>query len=348
MEEGIDMKHFLILFIFVVLLASGCLSDRVIPPHLQRIHLNVSIDNDIVHSKDNVEFLLSFMNVWGTEKVVNIEYWITDADNNTYYRNSCDYLLPSDYNSNTSRQAYIYSWQKPGTYYVNAMINTEGISFNDTTSKPFTVIRSPVSSFHYAYDLSVVDHPEDIEMVLGENKTITASVISSGGYRAGDTRFDLSGLPSPWYKIERIGITELEPYDAAEFEIIFMIPYNALPDAYKITLSAYNVDKPAYGYLNIYVSNNTQTMVEGSIKRANYKYEKFRETARWYQETKDLTAVYSEYEKGMNEIESAEGLAEQGRWQDARKRIEAANVYHERADELLAVAEYTGLCWPNR
>ncbi|MFH7903870.1 MAG: hypothetical protein QW409_02880, partial [Candidatus Aenigmatarchaeota archaeon] len=195
-------------------------------------------------------FEITIINMGETSMDVFIEYFISDAQGNTYYYSSEWIYSPAGTNKTILREAYIFSNQPLGLHYLNVIMTYDTIKpplgANETfyvieakpqpipspaappAAPPVTPVEKPAEIIKN-YSIEFLYIPSEIRVVAGEEKAFLIVIKNVGNRPLTNIEVKLLGIDESWYRIKNSSIKVFNPNDTLIFEIYLTIPSKVKP-----------------------------------------------------------------------------------------------------------------------
>jgi len=316
---------------------------------------------DEVYREDYFDFEIFLINMGDVGQDVDVEYWVTSADNDTWYYKNFTVFTPAAGNITLTRSAYIYSSQPYGQHVIHVKVTYDTILPSITTSATFQVVQKPVTptppeppappgpgpgpaptpTVPPSAELLITDYPSDIGVVRGWEDIRYVKVKNVGETLIDNVTLVLTGVPSPWYEVKPAISGELEPGNETVFVLVFSIPVNAMTGEYiaSIVASAGRAADEKEFKLSVFKSQHE--LVENELKLVNEEYTKtLQETNLAEKYGKEVTEVRNILKEARIHIDRAETEFNAESYTEAMTYISTAWELIRRAQEELGETEY--------
>jgi uncharacterized membrane protein len=307
-----------------------------------------------VYREDYFDFEINIVNMGDTGQDVDVEFWVTSPDNDTWYYRNFTVFTPAAQNTTLTRSAYIYSTQPYGQNVIHVKVTYDTILLPIVTDATFLVIRrpavtpptptptpTPTPDVTVAKNITIIEYPSDIGIVRGWEDIRHVKVKNTGDASIDNVSLAITGIPSPWYTVKPSISRTLPPNNTTVFVITFNIPVNAMTGEYPIALVVSDgvIGDERAAKLTIFKSQ--RELVESELNKVKEKYaEVVAETDMAARYGKDVTEVRNILKEAKVHIDRAEAEFNAESYTEAMSHINTANELIRRAEEELGKTEY--------
>jgi uncharacterized membrane protein len=309
-----------------------------------------------VYREDFFDFEILVLNMGEIGQDVDIEYWVTDSSNSTWYYKNFTVFTPAGDNVTLVRNAYIWSMQPLGQHRIHVKVTYDSILLPIETSATFLVVETPSyrpppeptgpSAPTTIVDtggdnISIIEYPVDISMVRGWEDIRHIKVKNTGESLLENVTLSLLGVPSPWYSVNPRISRDLPPGNTTVFVISFSIPKNAMTGEYNISFVAAGDAVGDERDAKMRVFRSQAELVEDELERVKEEYaETVRETNLAEKYGKDVAEVKNILKEAKVHIDRAEAEFLDESYTEAISHINTAWELIRRAQEELGKSEY--------
>jgi hypothetical protein len=321
-----------------------------------------------VHQGEYLDFTVTLDNKGEVSQDVQLEWWVSSG-NTTYYQNSGWILTPALTNQTISRQAFIYTNQPLGTYFLNVKMTYDNIQpplfanstfivlspqQNVTTSTiPPVVVTIPaaVPTGEVIYvkspptekklsDIIIERYGTNISLAKGMIKIESVTVKNTGQVNLTNISLFILGIPTTWFNITPQNYKVLTPDDSVVFLINFNIPKDAQIGEYKITLSAFSATAEDKKSATITIFQSLKELLEYELNKIKMDLQELEIDIRVAEKQgKDVSSVRLFIDEIKTQINLTEDNLKNGRTEEALENIANAKNLIDRARDLLSKLE---------
>jgi len=312
---------------------------------------------DEVYREDYFDFEINIINMGDVGQDVDIEYWVTSNDNQTWYYKNLTVYTPAAANTTLTRSAYIYSSQPLGTHVIHVKVTYDIIQPSITASATFQVVQKPTGAppsgptipvpseptptVTPERNISIIEYPQDISIVRGWEDIRHVKVQNTGEGSTKDISVVIVGIPTPWYEVEPELSGTLPPGNFTVFVITFDIPVNAMTGEYAISIIASDGVAADEKQSKLFVFKSQQELVRNELDKVKEEYENIlEETNQAEKYGKDVSGVRSILDEALIHIDRAESEFNNQSYIQALSHINTASDLIERAQDELGRTEY--------
>ncbi len=217
--------------------------------------VRITLFENEVPQSSYLDFLIAIENKGEVTQDVFLEYWVTSASNITYYSTSEAVLTPQFTNQSFTRNAFIYSTQPEGTYYLKARVTYDGVQPSILANVTFIVTKAapnvtvPPLIVTGAYptlaatetipaSLFISKYNSHISLARGFTRIERVVVENNGQVELSNVTLLLLGLAPGWFNITPQVYKSLAVGASSIFLVEFNIPNNARVGEYGASLLA--------------------------------------------------------------------------------------------------------------
>lgn len=310
-----------------------------------------------VYREDFFDFEIVILNMGELGQDVDVEYWVTDSSNSSWYYKNFTVFTPAEQNTTLLRNAYIWSMQPLGQHRIHVKVTYDSILLPIETSATFLVVETPTYTPPSgeptgptgptttvetgADNVSITEYPVDISMVRGWEDIRHVKVKNTGESLLENVTLRLLGVPSPWFSINPKISRDLPPGNTTVFVVSFNIPKNAMTGEYNISFvaegDAVGDERPA----KLRIFRSQAELVESELERVKEEYAKTVKEADLAEKYgKDVTEVKNILKEAKVHIDRAEAEYLDESYTEAISHINTAWELIRRAQEELGKSEY--------
>jgi len=335
----------------------------------------ISLVRNEVHQGEYLDFAVSIDNKGEVSQDVNLEWWVSSG-NTTYFHQSGYILTPALTNQTITRQAFIYTTQPLGTYFLNVKMtydNSQPPLFANSsfivlaqqqnmttpTYPPVTVIVSPGAPTgevvtikqpppeRETKDILIEKYGTNISLVRGMLKIETVTVKNTGQVNLTNITFFITGIPMTWYNISPENYRSLAPGDSVVFLINFNVPLDAQLGEYTI---GFNVLSSAAGdkkSTSITVFKSLEELLKEELDKIKNTLQELEVDVKIAEkEGKDVSGVLILLDEIKSQITLIEENLKGNKTEEALKNIANIKSLIDRAKDLLSKLETTQIKKP--
>jgi len=322
-----------------------------------------------VRQGDYLDFTVTIDNKGEVSQDVYLEWWVSSG-NETYYKNSGWILTPALTNQTISKQAYIYTNQPLGTYFLNVKMTYDNVQPPLFANSTFIVLAQqnitlptypPVTIIYPSYpsaptgevifvkppptekklrDILIERYETNISLVRGMIKIESVTVKNTGQLNLTNVSLFILGIPTTWFNITPEGYKTLKPDETAVFLINFNIPKDAQLGEYKITLSAISGDIADKKSATITIFQSLEELLKDELNKIKTALQELEIDIKVAQkEGKDVSNVLIFVDEIKSQINIIEDNLKNNKTEEALKNIANVKNLIDRARDLLSKLE---------
>ncbi|MCS7093981.1 MAG: NEW3 domain-containing protein [Candidatus Aenigmarchaeota archaeon] len=311
---------------------------------------------------EELDFNILIINMGEVSQDVFIEYWVSSPDGTKYFQSSEAVFTPALTNKTFLRNAYIFSNQPLGLYYINVKVTYDYVQPPIIANATFIVIAKnvtqverpivevpiptgqmvlpvpvPVPTANLTAGLMIEKFARNVSVARNAVKTEVVVVRNIGGIELGNVSLTLVGIPLAWFNITPSNYYKLKPNETAVFVITFNIPKNANTGVFPVTLIASSNLIADSKEISITIYKSIEELLEEEISKLEDEYADLVIKAKIAEkEGKDVSVVNSLLEKIKEELRGARISLHGKNYEDASKKVENVKTMIERVKDLLS------------
>ncbi len=324
----------------------------------------VLFENEVPQG-DYLDFAINVENKGEVGQDVSINFWVSDANNVTYYNYSHDVYTPAVSNQSVTEQAFIYSDQPLGNYYLNVKVSYSTIQPPIIAYTSFVVVTGegfifppplpppppiyyygPVGGFVTTYppeptakiraSIIITNYKTNISLARGFTKIESVTVKNNGISNLTNVSLFVIGVPTNWFNITPEKYAELEPDNSSIFLIEFNIPKNTKVDEYDANIIASSGVVTDQKAIKITIFESLEDLIRDDIRKLKRDLEDLKVDTRIAEmEGKNVSAVLLVINETENQIYGAEIDLENNDTEAAMDKIQNAIDLIKKARDLL-------------
>lgn len=224
-----------------------------------------------VRQGEYLDYILTVENKGEVSQDVFIDSWVSSGSTN-YYSASEAVYTPSNSNQSFMRNAYIYSTQPPGTYFINVRVSYDSVQqpiLANTTFIVISAVEKPTTpsgggggggsgggipttgqittkteeaqnlpESRPQYSILITNYNSNISITKGMTKIEHAIVKNTGRSILRNISLTIMGISDEWYQIKPTNYAEMDIDNSSVFVIEFDIPKDAISGPYQGSLIA--------------------------------------------------------------------------------------------------------------
>jgi len=330
--------------------------------------VRVNLVNEEVYPGEYLDFEIIIENKGETSQDVTLSYWVsTSGTNDTWYSKSEDVYTPAYYNQSFTRQAYIFSNQPTGDYFINLQVTYDTVMPPKLVNSSFTVIPAtnvttttvapsvvvgggggggfPATEVAHEKwkdapkkvgSIVIVDYRPDIILSQGWNSTVPVSVKNTGQIELEDVELVILGIPVSWYEIRPRVFDNIGISNTSIFIVEFTVPKDSQAGEYDIILSVLSGEISDKKSMKMTVYRSVEELLKDQINKLKIELEKLKseiEVAR--KSGKDVEDVGLFIEEIEIQLRLGEQNLAASKYDEGLKNVEIARNLIERARSLL-------------
>lgn len=321
-----------------------------------------------VHQGEYLDFTVTVDNKGEVSQDVHLEWWVSSG-NTTYYQNSGWVLTPALTNQTISRQAFIYTNQSLGTYFLNVKMTYDNVqpplfanstfivlspqqNITTSTIPPVVVtvpavtptgkvisVKPPPTEKKLA-DILIEKYGTNISLARGMMKIESVTVKNTGQVNLTNISLFILGIPTTWFNITPENYKVLVPDDSVVFLINFNIPKDAQIGEYKITLNAVSGTAEDRKSATITIFQSLKELLEYELSKIKSDLQELEIDIRVAEKQgKDVSSVRLLIDEINTQINLTEENLKNGKTEEALENIANVKNLIDRARDLLSKLE---------
>ncbi len=160
----------------------------------------IYLEDEVIRQGGLLEFIVEVDKKTGTATDTNIEYWIESSEGEKWgYGSTSIYMEKAPSEVNVSLDAYVFSSQPAGTYYLRTVVDMGEFYPTLSQSKQILVLAREISAIGSV--LKITKYPMEINGESGWSNLHTITIQNQGDEILPNVTFTLTGVPETWYII---------------------------------------------------------------------------------------------------------------------------------------------------
>jgi len=323
--------------------------------------VEITLLENEVYQNDFLDFIITMKNMGDASTENLVEYWITDANNNTYAYNQFSILIDGGQEVNRTRSLPIFSYQPPGQYFLHVKLTydinnslsasaiasflvIEGLPPTPPTPPPggkAEEVAAPPAGVTPP-KIEIIKYPTEFGMEVDSIKYPTVEVKNTGGVKLYNITLRIVGIPSPWIlDITPKIISELDIGNSSTFTITLKIPPTAEAKEYqgKIIADA-NVTKDEKSFSLTIFSTRAQ-LIQWEIERLRKAITQLEiDTENAKKAGKDVKEVLPYIDQAKEHLRLAEDYLLKKMYDESLSEVQLGWIAVEKARYYLSIAPF--------
>ncbi|MEM0473576.1 MAG: NEW3 domain-containing protein, partial [Candidatus Aenigmatarchaeota archaeon] len=294
---------------------------------------------------DYLDFNFIVENKGETSQDVDVEFWVTDENENVWYYSSEAVYTPAFSNQTFPRRAFIFNNQNLGLHRLNVRVTYDLVQQPIRKNVSFIVVQAlppqppgpapgpagpgevpgkemPPAIERVENKIAIESYPSEIGIESGWARYPTVKVKNVGNTILKDIRILIRGIPLEWISVDPLSIEKLNPQEVAIFSLRITVPPGEKTKEYPFKIIAISNETSDEKIGTLFVFSSREELLRYELEKVKNQYASLlNQTNQAEKDGKDVVAVRVLLDEAKRKIDEADELINKKDYDNVLEKI---------------------------